>query len=104
MMMLLRSTISQTTKGNIIATTRTPKEIAQIFQTDPKTLRKFLRKDARDQGIETPGKGSRWAIEARKVKALQKRFDAWNAARTPQSDESPNEDEVLDEAEMLDEG
>lgn len=70
-----------------MAKTMTPKEIAAQFGTDPRTLRKFLRTDARDRGAETPGKGSRWEIEARSVRSLRKRFDVWNAARTATPDE-----------------
>ncbi len=62
--------------------TLTAKEVADKFGTDGRTLRKFLRKDAKDQGTETPGKGGRYQIEAKKVASLQKRFSAWDAART----------------------
>ena len=69
--------------------TVTPKELAQEFETDPRTLRKFLRRNARDNGLETPGKGSRWAIERKDVKKLRKGFDAWIAANAEKAtDES----------------
>lgn len=62
-----------------MATTLTPKELAQRFGTDARTVRKFLRsKDGMDARV---GKGSRWEIEARTVKSLQKRFTGWNAAQ-----------------------
>lgn len=70
------------------AKTFTPKEIAQKFATDPKTLRKFLRKDAKDNGGENPGKGARWAIPATSLKGLQKRFDAWNATKHTEKEET----------------
>lgn len=62
-----------------MATTLTPKELAQRFETDPRTVRKFLRsKDGMNARV---GKGQRWEIEARTVKSLQKRFTSWNAAQ-----------------------
>lgn len=70
------------------AKTLTPKEIAQKFATDPKTLRKFLRKDAKNNGTENPGKGARWAIPATSLKSLQKRFDAWNATKHTEKEET----------------
>ena len=80
--------------------TLTAKEIAQRFDTDPRTLRKFLRADAKANSTETPGKGSRYAIEARQVKSLQRRFNAWiaqrnqnqaNEAESPVDPDSPND-------------
>jgi hypothetical protein len=83
--------------------TYTPKEIAAQFGTDPKNLRKFLRKDAKDKGVENPGKGQRWSIEANKVKALKKGFDAWMLAKATNEDKGDNlpdapegDDEVFD--------
>ena len=69
----------------------TPKELAVQLDTDARTVRKFLRSDAKANGTETPGKGSRWEIEARSVRSLQKRFNAWNAARAEKQDETPDE-------------
>lgn len=70
--------------------TMSAKEVAEKFGTDGRTLRKFLRSDAKENGTETPGKGGRYQIEAKKVASLQKRFTAWDAKRTP----APAEDEV----------
>lgn len=69
----------------------TPKEFAVTVGSDPRTVRKFLRSDARANGAETPGKGSRWEIEAKTVRSLTKRFNAWNEARNEKSDETPDE-------------
>lgn len=69
-------------------TTRTVKEIATDFETDPRTLRKFLRDTLPKD--EQPGKGSRYAIEAKQVRTLKKQFMTWVEARTPKE----NEDEV----------
>jgi hypothetical protein len=59
----------------------TPKEFAVRVGSDPRTVRKFLRANAREIGGETPGKGSRWEIDAKKVKSLQTKFRKWNDAR-----------------------
>lgn len=77
-----------------MATQLTPKELALRFGTTPKNLRKFLRSDAKGKGLETPGKGSRWAIPANQAKALQKRFDAWNAAKAVKAEEAVTEVEA----------
>lgn len=61
------------------ATTLTPAALAEKFNTDPKTVRSFLRSiTPRD---EQPGKGSRWAIEATKVRTLRAQFTKWEAAQ-----------------------
>lgn len=55
-------------------------------KTATRTLRKFLRADAIAQGgkvgIDTPGKGGRYAIDLnkRELTALTKRFKAWEIA------------------------
>lgn len=66
----------------------TPKDLATQFESDPRTVRKFLRKDAKENGTETPGKGSRWEIEAKTVRSLRKRFDAWVAANAAAVEEA----------------
>jgi hypothetical protein len=62
--------------------TVTTTELAAEFDTTPRTLRKFLRADARDagKGDTLPGKGSRYAIERKAVPGLKKRFAKWVAA------------------------
>ena len=66
-------------------------ELAATFETTPRTLRKFLRADAKAQGIATPGKGSRYSLPTgkREVQALRKRFDAWGAAQAKTEPEAP---------------
>lgn len=66
--------------------TNTTATLAADFDTTPRTLRKFLRSDA--SGIESVGKGSRYALpnSKREVASLRKRFDAWNA---PKVDDTP---------------
>lgn len=60
----------------------TTAEVAEKFGTTPRTLRKFLRADARsnDAADTLPGKGSRYAIEGKALKGLQGRFNRWQAA------------------------
>ena len=59
----------------------TTTDLATEFETTPRTLRKFLRSD--ESGIESVGKGSRYALPSskREVSALRKRFAAWDEAR-----------------------
>ena len=71
--------------------TLTPKELAVEFDSDPRTVRKFLRACARAAEVETPGKGSRWSIEARDVRKLRKGFESWIATRTPVEDATPED-------------
>lgn len=63
------------------ATLLTTAQVAEALKTDPKTLRKFLRADAREKGDTTPGKGGRWTIEAKKVTGLRSRFIKWTQAQ-----------------------
>lgn len=57
----------------------TTAQVAEKFGTTPRTLRKFLRSDARanDRADALPGKGSRYAIEGKDLPSLKKRFNAW---------------------------
>lgn len=93
-MILLSINRSNRPKGMIIMTaTATTATIAAEFDTTPRELRKFLRSTA--SGIESVGKGSRYALPStkREMLALRKKFDAWNAARTPITDaDAPSTD------------
>lgn len=62
--------------------TITTTELAEEIGTSTRTLRKFLRADARaaDKGDSLPGKGGRYAIERKAVPGLKKRFTKWAAA------------------------
>jgi len=56
----------------------TPTELAVQFDTDGRTVRKFLRSiTPRD---EQPGKGGRWSIDgtAKNVNKLRKQFNDWH--------------------------
>lgn len=61
----------------------TTTQVAEKLETTPRTLRKFLRSDARANGNadSLPGKGSRYAIEGKDIAPLKKRFAAWQAAQ-----------------------
>lgn len=62
-------------------------EVATQFETDARTLRKFLRSEG--AGV---GKGARYALPSTKrdLNSLQKRFTAWDEARkAPVEDEAP---------------
>lgn len=61
----------------------TTAQVAEKFGTTPRTLRKFLRSDARANGNADalPGKGSRYAIEGKDLAPLKKRFGAWKVAQ-----------------------
>lgn len=59
----------------------TTTEVAEKFETTPRTLRKFLRSDARNRDIADtlPGKGSRYSIEGKDLPPMKKRFAKWTA-------------------------
>lgn len=82
-----------------MANTLSAKEVATKLETDARTLRKFLRSDAKSKGgkvgEDTPGKGGRYSFTAAEVKSLRKKFSAWekaNAAR--KAEKETDEDEV----------
>lgn len=62
--------------------TMTTQELADQLGTSPRRLRKFLRSEG--SPVERVGKGHRYALEARKVKSLQKSFQRWNESHTRQ--------------------
>jgi transposase-like protein len=88
-----------------MASTLTVKEIAEKIGTDARTLRKFLRFEAKENGgkvgEDTPGKGGRYQIEANKVPSLTKRFATWQEAHIRPADE--NEETEVEMTEELDE-
>jgi predicted transcriptional regulator len=59
----------------------TASELASEIGCTPREVRKFLRSDAKARNAATPGKGARYAIEKREVRALVKRFATWDEAR-----------------------
>lgn len=89
---------SDMTKGmRQMTKTYTPKEVALKWGTTPRTLRKFLRTTEK---VESPGKGGRYAIEARKVASLKKGFDAWKRS---QDEEAAKRREALAAADSVEE-
>jgi hypothetical protein len=73
--------------------TITTTEFAEMLETTPRNLRKFLRADLANREIATPGKGSRYAIEKREVKSLTRRFHAWQEAQLAKKSESDSDNE-----------
>lgn len=57
--------------------TYTPAEFAVEVDSDPKTVRKFLRSE-----VGTVGKGHRHAIEAKSMRSLKSKFTKWNEGRS----------------------
>jgi len=87
------------------AKTLTVKEVAAQLGTDGRTLRKFLRHEVKEAGgkvgEDTPGKGGRYSLEAGKVKALGKRFEAWAASKVqPESEIEENPGTEVEETEV----
>jgi hypothetical protein len=54
----------------------TSKMVAQELDTDPRTLRRFLRDDVT---YKNAGAGGRYAFTTRDLATLKKRFGAWQA-------------------------
>jgi predicted transcriptional regulator len=65
--------------------TLTTKEVAEQVGCSPKTLRKFLRFQAKEAGgevgVDTPGKGKRYSFEPKEVKSIKKQYADWSAAQ-----------------------
>lgn len=59
--------------------TLTVTEFASRIDTTPREARKFLRSVT--PADEQPGKGGRWAIEAKAVRSLTSKFAKWAAER-----------------------
>jgi hypothetical protein len=83
----------------MIMAAMTTAEVASEFDTDARTLRKFLRSEAGKNS--KVGKGARWSIEKRELRSLRTRFAKWDEARkATETDEAPeidtNEDDALD--------
>lgn len=67
----------------------TTADLAADLGTTPREVRKFLRSE---QGKNaTVGKGARWSIEKREVRALKSRFAKWEAAKAVEATETPDE-------------
>jgi hypothetical protein len=79
--------------------TLTAAQVAEELGTDGRTFRRFYRGFVRANGgtvgEDTPGKGKRYAFEAKDVKQLKGLFEEWDAARTKAADDA---EEVAEEA------
>lgn len=55
----------------------TPNDLAERFNSDPKTIRRFLR--SLIEKDDRPGKGHRWTIDATDatLEILRNRFENW---------------------------
>lgn len=61
------------------AKTITTAELAEELDTDPRTLRRFLRSEA--SPVETVGKGKRYILDSKTTKLVRKQFLAWAASK-----------------------
>lgn len=79
-------------KGIQMTATITTAELATALDIDPRTLRKFLRADAKSNETETPGKGKRYALpsDKRSINAMQKKFATWTAAQKVRNTDTPD--------------
>jgi hypothetical protein len=79
-------------------------DIAAELGTDPRSLRKFLRADAKVNGTPTPGKGARYAIERKQLRSLKSRFAKYTAALEAKAAQANDDatDDATDEVEVDD--
>jgi hypothetical protein len=77
----------------------TVKEAAGVIGTDAKTLRRFMRAYVTRMGgvvgVDTPGRGGRYAIDADHVDAIAQAFDAWRARSSGAIVFALNDDDAL---------
>lgn len=80
------------------AKTMTTTDLAAALDTDPRTLRKFLRSSA--SPVESVGKGKRYSLPATKsaITDFQKKFDAWKSAQAERAAAREAELEVTEDA------
>jgi hypothetical protein len=59
----------------------TTKEVAELLETTPKTLRVFLRGEIRASGgvigEDSPGRGGRYGIQSTEIAGLRVKFGEW---------------------------
>jgi hypothetical protein len=67
--------------------TITAKELALLCETDPKSMRRFIRSQAKASGsiIDACGQGNRYAIDVLDADALVQAFKASNRSHAPQA-------------------
>lgn len=76
-----------------MAQTLSTTELANEFDTTPRTLRKFLR-DTLGDGKGVVGKGARYQIERKQVRSLAKKFAAWSEAKADKTDDADIADDT----------
>ncbi len=74
----------------------TTAELAAELETTPREVRKFLRSE--DGKNATVGKGARWSIEKREVRALKSRFAKWTAAKAVDAETADEAPDAADDA------
>lgn len=74
------------------ATILTVADLATRLDTDPRTARKFLRSITPKES--QPGKGSRWAIEAKQVASLKSKFSKFEAAIAAKANDADEVEET----------
>jgi hypothetical protein len=61
----------------------TVKHVAEVIGTDAKSLRRFMRSHVTriggTVGVDTPGRGGRYAIDESEIDAIAEAFNAWRA-------------------------
>lgn len=80
-------------------TTFTAKQLARKMNTDPKTLRKFLR--SKDSPVEAVGQGGRYEFDAPSAKLIADAFKSWGGVKPTKLKTDTQDDslEVLEEVE-----
>lgn len=60
------------------------KDVAAQIGTDPKTFRRFVRAHVKNiggaVGVDTPGRGGRYAFDADEIGAIADAFNAWRTS------------------------
>ena len=73
-----------------MATILTAQELAVEFETDARTIRKFLRSVTPKEN--QPGKGKKWGIEKKSLRTLRKQYSEWVPATPVADEEAPPEE------------
>lgn len=77
------------------------KSAARELETDPKTLRTFLRSDPQ---YKSPGIGGRYDLSAFSVEFLRSQFELWSSVTTARIESTLTEQTQLDELPPLELG
>jgi len=77
--MTARRNAATASEATPTAASLSPKELAVLLDTDPKTVRKFLRFIIAEDN--RPGKGSRWVLSSDALPVLTAKFNDWKTNR-----------------------